>query len=37
MLAVLLAGCGQSGGGGAKIDLSNLEDNQVALNVEGMV
>jgi len=35
LLAVLFAGCGQGGGG--KIDLSKIEDNQVALTVEGMV
>jgi hypothetical protein len=35
LAALALAGCGQSDA--AKIDLTNLADNQVALNVEGMV
>jgi hypothetical protein len=37
VLALVLAGCGQGSGGGEKIDLAKVEDNQVALNVEGMV
>jgi hypothetical protein len=36
-VAIALAGCTQSGGGAAKVDLTQIEDNQVALNVEGMV
>ena len=35
MLAITLAGCTQ--GGGAKIDITQVADNQVALDVEGMV
>ena len=41
LFAVVLAGCTKSGdsagGAAAKIDLAQVEDNQVALDVEGMV
>ena len=35
IIAVALAGCGKDTG--AKIDITTVADNQVALNVEGMV
>ena len=36
VILLALAGCGKEGGA-PKIDLATLDDNQVVLNVEGMV